>query len=295
MAKTNTEPEKTDEQEREELLNKLAYDERVKRYRVSIARKVVDGQTGLRSELEYLRELEEKQGKDGLQTKPAGEEVGIPERLKIKRKYTKGPDYMSDAAVEARRKGGKARARKGTKPNWKHGKYSKSFVTGSIRPCKSTCTQYPCEIIKEGSTTPGDACLDKVAVIQSYRAIIKAIDNKDYGDFHDLAALTISKSIEVLNMSLEDIIRDGTMVKSEKLDKDGCVIGHDVKPHPSLLVLPKLLADLGMTPQEVMITPRQIAKQGSEEDGIKTIADLMSQVGNKIKKQAEGKGEPDED
>jgi len=117
-----------------------------------------------------------------------------------------------------------------------------------------------------------------VFVVQTYEAIMKAVKNKDYDGYNEIAAFNISQSIEVLRMCLEDIIRDGTMVKSEKFDTNGKVIGFEVKPHPSLLVVPKPLAELGMTPQEAMITPRQIARQGSEEEGAQTLADLIGGV-----------------
>lgn len=293
--------------------SELSVDRLIKAYKASIARKIMAGEIGLSRELEYLKQLEQSPSgpprspsillsQESAGAKKGGEtgglvpdEAGVPERLRVKRKYTKGPNYMSDAAREVRRKGGKARAAKGIIPNWKHGKYSKNFVSRFIRPCYTTCSHYPCEIVEEGSTTPGEACLDKVSVMQTYTAIIKAIKNKEYDDYNELAALNISQAIEVLKMSLEDIIRDGTMVKSEKLDREGRVIGFEIKPHPSMLALPKLIAELGVTPQEAMITPRQLAKQGSEEDGLKTIADLMSQVGKAARKEKEEQEEQEED
>ena len=45
-----------------------------------------------------------------------------------------------------------------------------------------------------------------------------------------------------------------------------------------MLVLPKLIAELGMTPQATMITARQIAKQGEGEEAAKTFADLIGGV-----------------
>jgi hypothetical protein len=59
--------------------------------------------------------------------------------------------------------------------------------------------------------------------------------------------------------------------------------------HPALQALPKLIADLGMHPNEFMITPKAIAKQDGEEEGIKTLADLMSGVARKMKP-SEGQG-----
>ncbi|MCP4259107.1 MAG: hypothetical protein GY774_16600 [Planctomycetes bacterium] len=262
----------------------LTFDKLLAAHKQNIGRKILAGETGLSRELEHLQELENKSkgGKpsdltDLPESQSFEEEIGIPSSLYIPRHYT-----MTEAARKQRRdrqsKGGKERAKKCPTPNWKHGKYARSTVT-SMKPCKpNTCEKYPCELIAESKVRPGEACLDMVFVVQTYEAIMKAIKNEDYDNYNEIAAFNISQSIEVLRMCLEDIIRDGTMVKSNKLGADGKVIGFEIKPHPSLLVLPKLLAELGMTPQEAMITPRQIAKQGNEDDGMQTIADLFGRV-----------------
>lgn len=287
---------KSDIENKNRIDDKLSADYLIKAYKVNIARKIYAGEVKLASELEYLKNLEKREeaGRDkddGRGTKEDkrvaggdGEEIGVPERLRVKRHYT-----MSPAAVNQRRdrrsKGGKASAKKHPNKNWKHGKYAASSVN-AIKRCISTCEKYPCELIEANKVKPGDACLDMVFVLQTFEAINKAVKNKDYEDFNEIASLNISQSMEILRMCQEDIIRDGTIVKSEKIDKDGNVIGFEIKPHPSMLVLPKLIAELGMTPQEIMITERQRAKQGSEEEGMKTIADLIGSVG-KLKKTKE--------
>ena len=66
----------------------------------------------------------------------------------------------------------------------------------------------------------------------------------------------------------------------------------EVKPHPSLYSIPKMIADLGMTPDQFMITPKAIAKNTNEEEAVKTIADMMKEAGalmaSKKKKRADG-------
>lgn len=274
-------------------------DDLIKDYKAKLADKIKSGETKLAGELVKLKEAEREQPPEpeekGESTKseirnPKAEieedeieddEIGIPSQLYIPRHYT-----MTEAARKQRRdrrsKGGKASAKKYPNKNLKHGKYARSTVT-AMKRCKTTCEKYPCELIAQNEVSPGELCLDMVFVVQTYEAIMKAVNDKDYAGFNEIAAFNISLSVEVLRMCLEDIIRDGTMVKSHKVNADGQVIGFEVKPHPSLLVVPKLLAELGMTPQEAMITPRQIAKQGSEEDGVKSIADLIGAVG-KLKK-----------
>lgn len=267
--------------------NDISLDKLIKAHKINIARKIQAGETGLAKELEYLQSLEARQNEaEGRKQKTPNpnheHEIGIPEHLRVKRNYT-----MTVAAREQRSKAGKARADKGIKPNWKHGKYARSFIEGAIRPCKSSCHQYPCALIADGSVKPGSMCLDKAAVIQTYTAIINAVKNKKMDDYNDIASLTIAQSIQTLNMLLEDIIRDGTTIKRERTDAQGNVIGVDYVHHPALNALPKMIADLGMTPQEMMITPRALTKQITEDDGVKTIADIMSRVGEVMRKKTE--------
>lgn len=279
----------------------------IKLHKGNILRKIKEGETGLTKELDYLLQLEERLKKEGSNNSrrdtvhrvPTGDSnglddsnqksVGIPDHLRIKRHYT-----ITDAVRKQRSEAGKARAKKCMSPNWKHGKYSKSFVMGAIKPCKSTCPEYPCKIVEDGGTEPGSACLDKAAVIDTFRAIDKALKEKQFDDFNEIASLNIAKAIQTTTMLLDDIIRDGTLHKREKYGTDGQVIGYEIVLHPSLLALPKLLADLCITPQEFMLTPRQIIKQGAEDKGIQTIADLMSRVGNTMK-QHKAKGQPGND
>ena len=186
---------------------------------------------------------------------------------------------MSASAREARSKGGKARAETTPAPNWKHGKYARSFIMQAFRPCKSTCPQYPCDNIAEGMTKPGDACFDKTAVIHAYKAIIDAVGNKNTENFHDIAAFSIAQAIHIVNMLMEDIMRDGTVLKKAKLDPFGKVIGYEYVLHPSLLPLPKLIAELSLTPPEFLTTPRSIAKNNNEKEGVQTLSNLMSKIG----------------
>ena len=276
-------------------LDNLTAPELIRLAKASAINAIKAGKSGMARELENLLALEARLlspsggGKGEEKSKIPNpqseiEDVGIPQNLRIRRHYT-----MTPAALEVRRKGGKARAAKFPAPNWKHGKYAQSFIVKAIRPCKSTCKDYPCKLIDDGSTKPGEPCLDKSAVIQMYSALNDAIKNKKYDDFNDIAALTIAQSLHTLHMLLEDVIRDGPTLKREKHNSEGKVIGYDYVTHPALLALPKMIADLGMTPQEFMATPRQIAKQGSEEEGIKTISDLLSSVGETIRKKSEAR------
>lgn len=241
-----------------------------KAYLKNLALKIKEGKSLNDKDFKRLQQF--IQGEDTQQSKASEGDPGIPEKLKIKRHYT-----MSEKAREQRRKAGK-----GSKVNaWKHGKTAKSFLH-RLKPCYKTCQHYPCEVVVQGGTKPGGVCLDKAAVISNYQTIIKAIEKKEYGDFNELAALTIAESIHVLHLLMEDIQRDGTILKRYKYDKDGKEVGYEVVTHPSLLALPKMIADLGLTPNEMMITPKALLKKDEDDEGIKSIADLMSTIGKKI-------------
>lgn len=253
----------------------ITFEKLLAAHKQNLARKILAGETNLAKELEHLQAMEHRGKKSSAPADIAesehetGEEIGIPERLRIKRAYT-----LTPVAREQRRSAGKKSSEKAPNKNWRHGLYARSTIT-AMKQCKSTCAKYPCELIAENKVSPGEACLDMVFVVQTYSAIMKAVKNKEYEDYNEMAAMNIARAIDVLRMCLEDIMRDGTIIKSEKINTEGKVIGFEIKPHPSLLVVPKMLAELGMTPQEAMITPRQIAKQGADDDDRENAATLM--------------------
>jgi hypothetical protein len=209
------------------------------------------------------------------------DEIGIPANLRVRRRYTMSPEALAQRKA-AGNSPSKSDSMKGNRNGWKHGRYADGFIN-KIKPCKSTCPHYPCSLVSEGEVEPGDDCLDKVEVIQFFRAVHDAVENKNFDDFNELAALQIANTIKVIDMLIEDIIRDGTVLKREKHDaKDNLVI--EYVTHPSLLALPKLVADLGLNPAEFMITPRAIARDKNERDVGKTLAEMMSRAGRGLKK-----------
>jgi hypothetical protein len=268
-----------------------------KHYKARLLARINKGEVGLTDEPEKLERLEAGVLPSQSKEKPAdpeakddkneSKEVGVPERLRFKRSYT-----LTEAALEQR----KAASKKSTGPNteegkricannaWKHGQFARGYILHRVKPCKSTCPQYPCDLVKDNSTQPGGECLDKAAVIQYFSAICEAVKNKQYDDFNELAALTIANQIHVLHTLMEDIQREGRVLKKDKHDKEGKYLGYEVVPHPSLLSLIKLSDSLGITANEMMVTPKAIAKQTDEDEGIKTIADLMSRIGGNINK-----------
>ena len=205
-------------------------------------------------------------------------EVGIPEKMRVRRDYT-----MSAAALEQRRqaasqpKPGMA----GLRNAWKHGKYASSFLT-RLKPCKTTCPQYPCELVADNVTEPGKDCLDKLELLNVIRAVHSALkDPKDgLADFQEIAAVNIANSIRILEMLQEDIMRDGTVIKSSKMTKFGTEI--EYKLHPALLALPKMIQDLNLTPEQFLITPKAQAKVEGEKEAAKTIGEMLGAAGKQL-------------
>ena len=216
---------------------------------------------------------------------PLEEEIGIPQRLLVKRHYT-----LSPAAIEARRQNAKCRkpGNEGNKNAWKTGLHAQDFITGRIKPCLSTCPIFDdCELIKDGASKPGGVCMDKAAVIETYSAIMEAIKGAGadkYDDFNSITALMNAEVMHVSRMLAQDIIRDGTVVKREKYDKDGKVHTIEYVSHPSLLSLAKITADLGLTPRELNITPKAIKDDKNTEDANETFGKILGRVGKMIKK-----------
>jgi hypothetical protein len=166
---------------------------------------------------------------------------------------------------------------------WKHGRYATTFINKLTKPCKSTCPSYPCNFVDDGDTSAGQECLDKQYFVTAYEAILRAVTTKKYDEFNQIGAVEIAKNMEILRQLQESIIDKGVVVVGDKIDKEGTVIGNELRAHPALFVLPKLIKELGFTPTEFMITPKELQRAGTEREGIKSIADLMSSLGkNKV-------------
>ena len=257
----------------------------IKSYKVNIARKILAGEVGLSRELEYLQDLEQRSAPPAQSPSNPGDDIGIPAKLRVKR-YTLSPE-----AREARRRN----AQKSTGPNtskgkkassrnaWKHGKYAQGFVDGFIKPCTKTCSLYPCEVISEGGTQPGDICLDKAEILRTFRAIQTAVKENNYDDINDIVALKVAGAMRIVDMLMEDIVRDNTVLKKLRYDKDGKEIGFEIVPHPSLFVFPKMLSELGITLVDLRVTRKAVEEGDEEEKGLKTLASLMSNIGGKLK------------
>lgn len=204
--------------------------------------------------------------------------VGIPRDMRVRREYT-----LSEAALEQRRQAAKQPkpGMVGVRNAWKHGRHAASFLT-RLKPCRSTCPQYPCELVADNVTEPGKDCLDKVELLNIIHAVHAALKDPKGGaaDFQEIAAVNIANSIRILEMLQEDIMRDGTVIKSTKPSQWGEVT--EYKLHPSLLALPKMIQDLNLTPDQFMITPKAQAKSDGEKEAAKTIGELLGAAGKQL-------------
>ncbi len=218
-------------------------------------------------------------GNGGGKDSADGQEVGIGHKHQVRRQYT-----VSEAALEQRRDAA-AQPREGLKGNrnaWKHGRYARNMLT-RIKPCLSTCPKYPCELVKKGATAPGGDCLDAEELLSIIRSVHQMLSNPDdSADFLEISAVNIGNSLRILEMLQEDILRDGTIVRAQKYDKSGNIYQEEIKLHPSLYALPKMIADLNMTPEQFLMTPKAAAKNDNEEEAVKTIADLMREAGSRM-------------
>lgn len=285
----------------EEFDEKVTPEYLLKLHKLNLAKRIQNGETGLFEEFKKLKELEQlvasaREAATATASSPQSasptpgeadtslksgddDDRGIPEHLLIRpRKYT-----MSEAARKQRRDAAdspaKSEAMKGNANAWKTGEFAKSRIRQIFRPCKSTCPQYPCELIEDGETVAGSVCLDKKEFVKNLVALQKAMQTGDLTDYKDLAALQIAGGHEVVSMLIDDIVTLGTLVKSEKWNKDGDHLGYEIKNNPSLLPLAKLLEVLNVSPAEMMITPREIKRQKTEAKKAKALSNMMSGLG----------------
>jgi hypothetical protein len=218
----------------------------------------------------------------------------VMERLRVKRSYT-----LSDAALKARQ----ANAQLSTGPvtpegkaassmnGWKHGLHSKKRMLSLGKPCKSTCPQYPCNLVDDGATQPGQQCLDKEYMLHTINALSTAMSDGNMTDLKNVVTLQLGQSLQVIDELQASILEYGVYMKSEKVDKAGKVVGYEIKPNPSLLPLSNLLKAVGVTLPDFMITPAAIERKKTDETAAATIADIFRNAGNALaqaKKQVNG-------
>lgn len=277
--------------------------------KVKIAERINKGETGLFEEFRELKKLEAEifppatplapsslvpaTGEEGALPSDQEEELGIPESLRVKRHYTLSPEAIEQRRAAARRARPDAA---GNKNAWKHGKFAKEFIEGRIKPCLSTCRDFAdCELVNDGYTKPGGVCMDKAAVIAIHSALMEAIKNQKYEDFNEISSLFIAETMHNAMSLMEDCMRDGGVVLREKFDKNGVLQSREYVPHPALLAIPKFVADLGLTPREMNITPKAVKDGKDSEEQGKTLAGIMSDLNRRQRDRVEQKNEGGDD
>lgn len=197
------------------------------------------------------------------------------------RKYTISPEV-----IEQRREAGKHKKGEAvTKNAWKHGRYSKEGLQALIPPCKTTCKDYPCDLVKEGLTRAGHGpCLDKQEVIGTFDAIMKALkadSDEDREDFLGQLAFMNAQNFQIVKKIQAALLEDGVMVRERGIDREGLVIDLGVKQHPLLRSLTKICGELGITIRDLVLTPKERAKAKTDEQGAENLANFLRGVSAK--------------
>jgi len=216
-------------------------------------------------------------------------------RLKVKRRGrpvgTGGKYTMTEKALQQRHdahdKSTGPKTPEGKKivgqNSWKTGLHSRRRVMGFGKPCKSTCKQYPCTLVDDGATRPGQQCLDKEYLAMAITALGKAMHQGDLHDIKDLMTVKLADTLQIIDDLQRSIIEDGVYMKAEKINKEGEVIGYDLKPNPSLLPLSNLLKASGVTLTDFMVTPAAVAKAKTDHEAGETIADILSGLTRRVR------------
>ncbi len=262
--------------------NELTAEKLAKALKNNIARALAGGNTaGVAKDIRELRSLEkelaaEKQIEQSQSAPP--EEAGIPERNRIKRPYT-----LSPAAIEQRRRAAQnstgpktEEGKKRTRMNaWKDGSYARTRIIGLGKPCKSTCPKFPCDLVEEGRCSPGGDCLDKEHLLQATLAIERALIDQDTTDLNEMVTFELAETLQLIRDLRRAVLDDGVIIKSDKFGSDGTIIGYDIKEHPALAALPKLVKAFGLTLPDFNLTPAAQAKVKTDEEVAKTLSDVF--------------------
>lgn len=256
---------------------------------------------------EYARQLQERERKG---EKLTPEELSFilavteaegdpfPERLKVQPvKHPRSPAQVEQARKNLERINkeklqtgpntaeGKATSSKNA---LRHGLYAQSFMS-LLKPCFSTCPEYPCSIVQEGQTKPGDHCLEKQHFVEILDAVEKAMRHKNMDNLNDIVALELASNIDLVRRLKEQILHIGPIVKSSKTvetcTKDGdstSIEQIEYKANPALNVISKLISDLGLTLGDAMLTPRELARHKIDERSVETLSERAARLGSRL-------------
>ena len=169
-----------------------------------------------------------------------------------------------------------------------------------IRPCYSTCPEYPCALVKDGATKPGYHCLERHRFTDSLDAIHDAMTGGGNKAFDNLMTVELAANLEVID-TLRDHIMNSPLVLSIKTtkvtDKSDNVIEteqRELKANPALAPYQKLLGDMGISFKEGMITRREIARNKVETKVAESMVDKVMRLAGRAKQSMKPSAEEDE-
>lgn len=177
----------------------------------------------------------------------------------------------------------------------KHGLYAQSFMS-LMKPCLTTCPEYPCSLVTESRVAPGDHCLEKQHFVELLDAVEKAMRSKDFDDLNDQLAIEVAANMDMVRKLREMVVAIGPLVKSEKetitTGKDDFrteTTQREYKLNPALLAIPKLIADMGLTLPAAMLTPQERSRHKIDDKAAENMADKVAKMGRKIAGALKGK------
>lgn len=281
----------------DELAEKLSGEYMLKCYKVEVFKKIREGVTGLASEIDRIARLE-KTLQENPESPEAKKEIedslneisyGIPEKLKVKRPYTLSPEALrarqqnAQKSTGPRTEEGKARsAQNGKAGGWKHGLYSKSIVRKTFGLCNKQCEKYPCQAVENDETEKGELCLDHDGLPAKIKVLVDAAQNGDIKGVKEINAVLLAMFTEQLERMLLNVHWDGALVKEEMFDKYGTLLGHKLKNHPNIGPIIDGMAKLGITFEDMRLTPKELQRTRDADKDRKTLAEALSAAGRNL-------------
>ncbi len=215
-----------------------------------------------------------------------------------KRSYT-----LSEKALQQRRAASLEAAKKSTGPvteegkaassrnNWKDGEYSvfnreKQWMDYGLlsKPCKSTCRFHPCQAVERGDTQPGGDCKDQRVYMDAYMDIVEALKTGELEHVHAQRAHHLASASSVLHDLQGQIRTRGPLIDVPVINRNGEAVKIDGKPltvpkvNPLLMTYVKMLASMGISFADEMLTPRAVQKVQDGEDAADAINDLFTRA-----------------